>query len=162
MNGIAVLAGRDMEEMAYGPAGVAPRTATWVKRNGSTGVLVAVGARCTPKGAGSSTGSPDQVGVDIDEFVEFDDGSRVSIRWDRGCAISLNGAGQLSEQELLEHLEGALLPDEGEVEDLGERRSWHEHALLLAEQGINATAQELKNLPYLTELSSDLRVQVQA
>ena len=101
--------------MAYGPAGVAPRTATWVKRNGSTGGLVAVGARCTPKGAGSSTGSPDQVGVDIDEFVEFDDGSWVSIRWDRGCAISLNGAGQLSEQELLGHLEGALLPNEDEL-----------------------------------------------
>lgn len=86
----------------------------------------------------------------------------MSIRWDRGCAIGLNRFGKLSEQELLEHLEGALLPDEGEVEDLGERRSWHEYALLLAEQGNNATAQELKNLPCLTELSSDLRARVQA
>lgn len=104
-----------MEEMAYGPAGVAPRTATWVKQNGSTGVLVAVGVRCTPRNGGRSAGSQDQLGVEVDEFAEFDDGTRVSIRWDRGCAISLNGAGQLSEQELLEHREGALLPDEGEL-----------------------------------------------
>ena len=133
-----------------------------MNENENPGAVIAIGSRCTPKGAGSSTGSPDQVGVEVDEFAEFDDGTRVSIRWDRGCAISLNGAGQLSEQELLEHLEGALLPDEGEVEDLGERRSWHEYALLLAEQGNNATAQELKNLPCLTELSSDLRAQVQS
>ena len=148
--------------MAYGPAGVAPRTATWVKQSGSTGVLVAVGVRCTPRNGGRSAGSQDQLGVEVDEFAEFDDGTRVSIRWDRGCAISLNGAGQLSEQELLEASRGRFVARRGRIEDLGERRSWHEYALLLAEQGINATAQELKNLPYLTELSSDLRAQVQA
>ena len=71
----------------------------------------------------------------------MEDGSPVSIRWDRGYAISLNRSGQLGEQELLEHLDGALL---------------------LAEQGIKAIAVELKSLPCFTELPSDLRAQLQS
>lgn len=132
-----------------------------MNENENPGAVIAIGSRCTPKGAGSSTGSPDQVGVNIDEFVEFDDGTRVSIRWDRGCAISLNGFGKLSEQELLEHLEGALLPNEGElktwanaVPSTSMRSCWRSR--------VSMQLQGLKNLPYLTELSSDLRAQVQS
>lgn len=150
----------DMEKIIYGPSGNEPRSATWVKKSGNPGAVVAVGARCALRAAERRARSSGKLAVEVEEFVELDDGSRMSIRWDRGFTVSLNGSGRLSELELLEHLEGALLPDEGEAEDQGERRSWHEYALLLAAQGISATARELKGLPYRTELSAELRDQL--
>lgn len=95
--------------------------------------------------------------VRIDDFVEMSNVVRFSIPWDRGVTVPWGSDdGWLSEPELLAHLEGGLLPDEGEGDDAGELRPWHEYALLLHARGIPVTAEQLRELPYLTEFSSEL------
>lgn len=46
--------------------------------------------------------------------------------------------------------------DDGEVEDDGEERSWHEYSRLLAAMGLTASPGALKALPLLTEFSPAL------
>lgn len=119
--------------------------------------VVAVGAWCCLQPMYSPDPGRNCLSIRTDEFAELSDGSRVSIRWDRGVTASWNSDDQMSEREALIHLDGGLLPDEGEVDDDGEARSWHEYARLLQAMGIKTTAGELKSLPYVTEFSPELR-----
>lgn len=98
-----------------------------------------------------------KLSIKVDEFVELADGTRLSIRWDRGVTISCPEGDSLSEAEARQNIEMGLLPDEGEVEDDGKKRSWHEYSHLLAAMGLITSPDELKSLPLRTELSSDLR-----
>ncbi|MDO5635213.1 MAG: hypothetical protein Q4G34_10145, partial [Micrococcus sp.] len=74
-------------------------------------------------------GSESGLSVEIDEFVEFGDGERLSLRWDRGLTIL--PASSLTLSELHEHVDCALLPDESEGEDASAARSWAEYTRLL-------------------------------
>lgn len=89
--------------------------------------------------------------VRMDEFVEISNGVRVSVRWDRGVTVSWdaeNGeADGLSERELLDRLEGALLPGEGEAEDVGALRSGHEYASMFQALGVPVAVEQLRQLP---------------
>lgn len=76
----------------------------------------------------------------------------MTASWD-----SSDGDVSLSEADVLMHVEGGLLPDEGEYADVRHSRSWHTYARLLAEMGVAMSADELKALPYLTEFSPELQ-----
>lgn len=122
--------------------------------------VVAVGAWCSTRSPHKPLPEREYLSIQIDEFAELSDGTRVSLRWDRGVTVSWDNESAnepVSEQEVLMHLEGGLLPDEGEVADEGQARSWHDYARLLTEMGIAATADELKSLPYFTEFSPELQ-----
>lgn len=149
------------EHMAFMPFDVEKQLPKWpAAKIELAPVVTAVGAWCdTGFSDGAKTGRT-CFPVRIDEFVEMSNGVRISVRWDRGVTVSWFPEGDkddgLSEADLLTHLEGGLLPDEGETEDVGELRSWHEYALRLHALGVLVTAEQLRALPYLTEFSSDL------
>ena len=149
------------EDTAFMPIGDDEQLPKWPSdTGGSSSVVTAVGAWCDVERNGEMQAGRRYFPVRIDEFDEMSNGVRISIRWDRGVTVSWGrddgGDEGLPEEELLGHLACGLLPDEGETEDAGELRSWHEYALLLRARGIAATAKFLRDLPYLTELSSGL------
>lgn len=120
---------------------------------------IAVGAWCTIHSSPQPLPGHCNLSVKFDEFAELSDGSRVSMRWDRGVTASWDsgdGDVSLSEAEVLAHIEGGLLPDEGEYADVRHSRSWHTYARSLAEVGTAVSADELKALPYLIEFSPEL------
>lgn len=122
--------------------------------------VVAIGAWCSKRCAHEPLPERDYLSIQIDEFVELSDGTRVSIRWDRGVTVSWdseNADEHVSKQEVLMHMDGGLLPDEGDAADEGQTRSWFEYARLLTEMGIATTREELKSLPYVTEFSPALQ-----
>lgn len=137
------------------------RAAQWpVQSVDPSARVVAVGAWCSKRSTGEPRPEHNYLSIQIDEFAELSDGTRVSLRWDRGVTVSWDNESAnepVSEQEVLMHLEGGLLPDEGEVADEGQARSWHDYARLLTEMGIEATVDELKSLPYFTEFSPELQ-----
>ena len=149
-----------MEEnkISYGPYGLTSRYAKWPQESVDSDLFVtAVGAWCTLGETCAPSYAGDKIAVKIDEFAEFSNDTRVSLRWDRGVGISWDGEDDLSEPELLEHIAMGLLPDEGETEDAGELRSWHEYAWTLQTLGVQITPDELKTLPKLTEMSESLK-----
>jgi len=96
----------------------------------------------------------------LDEFVVLDDSTRVVFRSDRGFGISNgpdSGHPPLTESEFDVHLSIALLPDEGIVEDAGERLAWHEYSELLEHFGISASPESLKACPLIVDLAPEVR-----
>lgn len=150
------------DELLYTTVGTPQtRAARWPAQSVNLSArVVAVGAWCSNRSAHEPRPERNYLSIQIDEFAELSDGTRVSIRWDRGVTVSWdseNANEHLSGQEVFIHLEGGLLPDEGEAADEGQTRSWHEYARLLTEMGVAATADELKSLPYFTEFSPELQ-----
>lgn len=97
--------------------------------------------------------------IDIEEFLVLSNGLRMTVRTDRGLGIGWNFDGSdVSERELREQIALALLPDEVEVEDVGEPMSWHELARLVTELGIPVTPEMLRELPFEIELTPGLLV----
>lgn len=94
-----------------------PRTARWPVQSVVPGArVVAVGAWWTKRCAHEPRPERDYLSIQIDEFAELSDGTRISIRWNRGVTVSWDSEKaneDVSEQEVLMHLEGGLLPDEG-------------------------------------------------
>lgn len=119
------------------------------------GAVTAVGCRWYARDHDGGREDRGYVSIGVDEFVEFASGRRLSMRWDRGATLSSSvpapGLDTMSPSQLDSLLDGALLPDEGETEDQGERRSWHEYSLLLEGRGVRISAAALKALPYLRE-----------
>lgn len=149
------------DDVTYMPIDVEEQLPKWPAGPiDSAAVITAVGAWCDTGFNGQTKPGRCYFPVRIDEFVEMSNGVRISIRWDRGITVSWEAedgnTDGLSAPELLSHLEGGLLPDEGELEDGGELRSWHEYSLRLHALGIPVAAEQLRQLPYLTEFSSDL------
>lgn len=138
-----------------------PPAPRWPATSFEPGVkAVAIGAWCTIRLSPRPRPGHCNLSVKIDEFADLSDGSRVSLRWDRGVTASWDssdGDVSLSEADVLMHVEGGLLPDEGEYADVRHSRSWHTYARLLAEMGVAMSADELKALPYLTEFSPELQ-----
>lgn len=151
----------NFDDVTYMPFGYDERHPKWPAGPiDSAAVITAVGAWCDTGSNHQTRTGRRYFPVEIDEFVEMSDGTRISIRWDRGITVAWDAEGDndvgLSEQELLSHLEGGLLPDEGETEDVGALRSWHEYSLLLRALGVSVNAEQLRQLPYLTEYSPEL------
>lgn len=144
-------------EFSYEPIDLPIRGPVWTAPESvSQQPIVAVGAWCTPGETPGAAEDRAKLSIKIDEFIELADGTRLSIRWDRGVTISYPEGDSLSKTEAHQNIEIGLLPDEGEVEDEGEKRSWHEYSHLLATIGLTASPDDLKALPLQTELSPDL------
>lgn len=144
-------------EFSYEPIGLPIRGPIWPAPEAARSqLIVAVGAWCVPGETPGDAEGRAKLSIKIDEFVELSDGTRLSIRWDRGVTISYPEGDSLSETEARHNIEMGLLPDEGEVEDDGEKRSWHEYSDLLMTIGLTASTDELKVLPLHTELSPEL------
>lgn len=122
--------------------------------------VVGVGARCYLREDPASVSGMSYLSIGVDEFVDLSTGRRLSMRWDRGATLSWDktvSSTPPSAETLTKLADGALLPDEGEVEDAGESRSWHEYADLLQVHGLIVAPDFLKGLPYVLEFSADLR-----
>ena len=104
--------------------------------------------------------SEDSLSFSLQEFACLGDSSQVAFRSDRGFGMSSRPKGrqwQLAESELRHHVSMALLPDEGIVEDAGERLPWHEYCELLERIGISASIEILKSSPYILLFSPEVR-----
>ena len=117
--------------------------------------VIGLGASCSIDH--TSEGS---LSFSLQEFACLDDSSQVAFRSDRGFGMSFRPKGrpwQLAESELRHHVSMALLPDEGIVEDAGERLPWHEYCELLERIGISASIEILKSSPYILLFSLEVR-----
>ena len=144
-------------DFSYPPIDLPIREAIWAAPSPvPQQPIAAVGAWCFPGEASDDGEDRSMLTINADEFVELADGSRLSLRWDRGVTISWHNEDSLTESEARHNIKTALLPDEGEVEDDGEERSWHEYSRLLAAMGLTASPGALKALPLLTKFSPAL------
>ncbi|MDR0960045.1 MAG: hypothetical protein LBM23_06810 [Propionibacteriaceae bacterium] len=113
---------------------------------------------------------PFQYHVSFYEFVDLASGKRVIIQNDRG--VSMGGvwanpdgtSGRyrplVTEDTVRQDADGALQPDEGDVEDAGEKRPWHWLSELAARQGISVTPERLKSLDYQYEHTNELQARI--
>lgn len=107
-------------------------------------------------------GTPPGISFRVEEFAVLADGRRVRLHAERGFGLS---AGVDPWQyQTLERLEAdvrtTLLPDD--AEDSGEDHPWEWLSELLRAQGIEASTEELRVLPYDVEFSDRLRARVPA
>lgn len=115
---------------------------------------IALGARCELSQylEGGMTTS-----LDISEFLELQDGTRVILRDDLGLTSGARGYGpdeDLRERRssLIESVLTVVLPDEGDDDD-GEEHPWEYLARLARSQGVDVNADDLRVLPYRVELT---------
>lgn len=106
--------------------------------------------------------SPGGILFRVEEFAVLADGRRIRLHGERGFTLS---AGVDPWQYLtLESLEAdvrtTVLPDD--AEDTGEDHPWEWLCELLRVQGIEASPEELRTLPYDVEFSDRLRDRVPA
>jgi hypothetical protein len=96
---------------------------------------------------------------DVHEFAYLADGRRLTLRDDRGFTTSIGGPAPRDPWRhlTLGHLERdvltTVLPDDADTQ---EQHPWGELARLLHLQGVQATAEELRVLPYRVEFSERL------
>jgi hypothetical protein len=97
---------------------------------------------------------------DVHEFAELADGRRLTLRDDRGFTTSIRGPAPRDEWQhlTLGHLERdvltTVLPDD---DDTQEEHPWGELVRLLHLEGVEATTEELRVVPYRVEFSERLR-----
>ena len=118
--------------------------------------------------AGVPVLSPGSIHFRVEEFAVLADGRRVRLHAERGFALSTaRGFGVSAEADpwqylTLESLEAdvrtTVLPDD--AEDTGEDHPWEWLSDLLRVQGIEASTEELRVLPYDVEFSDRLRARV--
>jgi hypothetical protein len=114
--------------------------------------------------------SPGAIHFRVEEFAVLADGRRVRLHAERGFTLSAERGFGLSagvdpwQHLTLEDLEadvrGTVLPDD--AEDTGEDHPWEWLSDLLRVQGIEASTEELRVLPYDVEFSDRLRARVSA
>jgi hypothetical protein len=107
------------------------------------------------------------ISFDVHEFADLDDGRRLTLHEERGFTISLlaSTGPEPSDQWrylTLENLERdvrtTVLPDD----DTGDEHPWEWLAGLLHARGVEATAEELRLLPYVVEFSERIRARLKA
>jgi hypothetical protein len=96
---------------------------------------------------------------DVHEFAELADGRRLTLRDDRGFTTSIRGPAPRDEWQhptlgQLERDVPTVLPDD---DDTQEEHLWGELVRLLHLQGVEATGEELRVVPYRVEFSERLR-----
>ncbi|WP_456698474.1 hypothetical protein [Aeromicrobium sp. P5_D10] len=95
--------------------------------------------------------------LDISEFVDLQDGTRVILRDDLGLTTGMRGYEadddlRESRSSLIESVLTVVLPDEGDDDD-GEDHPWQYLARLARSQGVDVNADDLRVLPYRVELT---------
>lgn len=98
----------------------------------------------------------------VSEFVSTDDGRRVTLYEDRGLTLSgsrtVGGPGVmdprvgLAPEDLIANVLNAVLPDEGD-----EAHPWERLAEFSRARGLEATAEDLRRLPYEVILADDVQ-----
>lgn len=129
--------GEDGQEAADGRAGPAP-------------------GRFVPA-PGMPARSPGGIHFRVEEFAVLADGRRIRLHAERGFTLSAGvGPRQYLTLESLEaDVRTTVLPDD--AEDTGEDHPWEWLGELLRVQGIEASPEELRTLPYDVEFSDRLR-----
>jgi hypothetical protein len=106
--------------------------------------------------------SPGGIFFRVEEFAVLADGRRIRLHAERGFGLSAGV--NLWQYQTLESLEAdvrtTVLPDD--AEDTGEDHPWEWLSELLRAQGIEATPEELRILPYDVEFSDRLRARIPA
>ena len=98
------------------------------------------------------------VSFDVHEFAELTDGRRLTLHEERGFTTS----GQwrhLTLENLERDVRTTLLPDDDDTQD---EHPWEWLVALLHPRGVEATAEELRLLPYGVEFSERLRARLVA
>jgi hypothetical protein len=113
-------------------------------------------------GPGMPALSPGGISFRVEEFAVLADGRRIRLHAERGFGLSAGV--NLWQYQTLESLEAdvrtTVLPDD--AEDTGENHPWEWLSELLRAQGIEATPEELRILPYDVEFSDRLRARIPA
>jgi hypothetical protein len=106
--------------------------------------------------------SPGAIHFRVEEFAVLADGRRVRLHAERGFGLSagVDPWQYLTLESLEAHVRATVLPDD--AEDTGEDHPWEWLSDLLRVQGIEASTEELRVLPYDVEFSDRLRVRVSA
>jgi hypothetical protein len=98
------------------------------------------------------------ISFDVHEFADLDDGRRLTLHEERGFTTS----GQwrhLTLENLERDVRTTVLPDDDDTQD---EHPWEWLAGLLHARGVEATAEELRLLPYGVEFSERLRARLGA
>jgi hypothetical protein len=98
------------------------------------------------------------VSFDVHEFAELTDGRRLTLHEERGFTTS----GQwrhLTLENLERDVRTTVLPDDDDTQD---EHPWEWLVALLQARGVEATAEELRLLPYGVEFSERLRARLVA
>jgi hypothetical protein len=98
------------------------------------------------------------VSFDVHEFAELTDGRRLTLHEERGFTTS----GQwrhLTLENLERDVRTTVLPDDDDTQD---EHPWEWLVALLQARGVEATAEELRLLPYDVEFSERLRARLVA
>ena len=110
--------------------------------------------------AGVPVLSPGGIHFRVEEFAVLSDGRRIRLHAERG--FTLSGGVDPWEFLTLANLEAdvrtTVLPDD--AEDTGEDHPWEWLCELLRVQGIDASAEQLRAVPYVVEFSDRLRARV--
>ena len=96
----------------------------------------------------------------VQEFADLDDGRRITLHDERGYSTS--GPGDPKQFQTSESIEAdvrtTVLPDD----DDGEEHPWEWLVELLQAQGVDASVEELKQVPYHVEFSQRLHDKLQS
>jgi hypothetical protein len=113
-------------------------------------------------GPGMPVLSPGGIDFRVEEFAVLADGRRIRLHAERGFGLSAGvDPWQFLTLESLEaDVRATVLPDD--AEDTGEDHPWEWLSDLLRVQGIEASTEELRVLPYDVEFSDRLRARVSA
>jgi hypothetical protein len=106
------------------------------------------------------------ISFDVHEFADLDDGRRLTLHEERGFTISLRASTGPAPSDqwrylTLEHLERdvltTVLPDDDDTQD---EHPWEWLAGLIRAHGVEATADEVRVLPYDVVFSERLRARL--
>jgi hypothetical protein len=105
---------------------------------------------------GSPALSPGSLAFRVEEFADLADGRRLRLHAERGFGLSAGDDPwqHLTLASLADDVRATVLPDD--AEDTGEDHPWDWLAQLLRAHGIDAAADELRDLPYVVEFSDRL------
>jgi hypothetical protein len=137
--------------------------------------VVALGALCDLVPAEQDSASPGGVSFDVSEFAVLADGRRVTLHAERGWTqwarrsfpvgeplpadwdAPLDPWEMVTREDLVQSTLNVVLPDD---DDHPDDHPYEWLAELLAEQGISASADDLRGVPYLVELSPRLEARL--
>ena len=106
--------------------------------------------------------SPGSISFRVEEFAVLADGRRIRLHAERGFTLSAGSDPWqgLTLTSLEDDVRATVLPDD--AEDTGEEHPWDWLSELLRLQGVEATPEELRELPYDVEFSDRLHARLPA
>ncbi len=122
--------------------------------------LVRLGAGCELVPEELSTASPGSLSFDVHEFAVLADGRRLVLHRERGFALS-GGSDPwafVTAESIEADVRTTVLPDE----DSADEHPYAWLAGLLRAQGVEATVEQLRAVPYVVELSERVQRRLRA